>query len=97
MDSLSTDNVTHLGSLARIRLTDEEVTNFKSEIGAILAYVETVSEIAAEAETKVLGSRYNVMREDEVTNKAGEYTEAMLKAAPEREGDYVKVKKILNN
>jgi Asp-tRNA(Asn)/Glu-tRNA(Gln) amidotransferase C subunit len=39
----------------------------------------------------------NVMREDEPTNHSGEYTEAILQNAPAREGDWLKVKKILGN
>jgi Asp-tRNA(Asn)/Glu-tRNA(Gln) amidotransferase C subunit len=35
------------------------------------------------------------MREDVIVNKAGEYTEKLLGNAPSREGNYLKVKKIL--
>jgi len=37
------------------------------------------------------------MREDEVTNEAGQYTEAILNEAPHRKGQYVEVKKILGD
>ena len=36
------------------------------------------------------------MREDDNPHAGGIYTEAVLNEAPEREGDYIKVKKILN-
>jgi Asp-tRNA(Asn)/Glu-tRNA(Gln) amidotransferase C subunit len=35
------------------------------------------------------------MREDVPENKTGEYTEAILQNAPAREGNWLKVKKIL--
>ena len=37
----------------------------------------------------------NVMRPDVVEHLPGEYTESLLSNAPDREGDYLKVKKIL--
>ena len=37
----------------------------------------------------------NVMREDKDPHEAGLYTEKILEQAPAREGDYIKVKKIL--
>ena len=37
----------------------------------------------------------NVLREDVVTHKEREYTEDILRLAPSREKDYLKVKKIL--
>ena len=37
----------------------------------------------------------NITREDEKPHKSGVYTKKILSEAPEREGDYIKVKKIL--
>lgn len=97
MDKLTTEEVLHLGQLARITVTAKEADHLKDEISDILGYVAAVKEIAADTDIKVVGARYNVMREDEVINEPGSYTEDLLSAAPEREGQYVKVKKILNN
>jgi hypothetical protein len=35
------------------------------------------------------------MRDDIVTNNTGEYTESLVKAAPDNDGVYIKVKKVL--
>lgn len=43
----------------------------------------------------VFGVGVNVMREDTEPHESGIYTEKLLSAAPQREGQYIKVKKIL--
>lgn len=94
---MTKEEILHLGALARIKLSDAEAEEFKSEIGSILGYVSAVNEIAAQAGiTKKVGARYNVFREDAVTNEPGKYTETLLAEMPQTEGRYLKVKKILN-
>ena len=94
---LTTEEVLHLGQLARITLSQTEAETFKEEIGSILGYVHVVDEIAADGAVKEVGARYNVLREDVVTNEPGAHTEDLLNSAPERDGQYVKVKKILGS
>lgn len=90
-------DILHLGSLARMKITDEEVPKLQADINEILEYVSVISEIAGDnTATKQVGSLYNVFREDEITNEPEEYTEAALKEMPETEGRYLKVKKILS-
>lgn len=97
MPSMETDDVKHLASLARIRISDSEAESLKQDIDSVLEYVGVVSDIAAEADlTKKVGARYNIFREDEVTNEPGSYTKDLMAEAPHRDGDYLKVKKILN-
>jgi len=93
---MTKEEILHLGTLSRLALTPEEAEAFKTEIDAVLAYVSAVTAIAGTAETKTVGARYNIMREDVVTNTPGQYTEVLLKAAPAREGHYVAVKKIID-
>ncbi len=91
---ISKEDVKKLAGLARLGLTEMEMERFPGEIEAILGYVGKVKE-AAEAAPKPEYPRVNVFREDEVTHTSGEYSSALLKAAPSHEGSYVKVKKIL--
>lgn len=89
-------DIEHLAKLARIELAEHEINSLAGDITDILGYVSAVSEITGDTGTeKRVGATYNVFREDERTNESDEYTEAMLNEAPEREGRYVKVKKIL--
>ncbi len=97
MPTMELAEIKHLASLSRIRITDAEAQDLKQDIDAVLAYVSVVSEITSTDDiTPKVGARYNVFRKDEVTNEPGSYTEVLLREAPAREGDYLKVKKILN-
>lgn len=94
---MTKDEILHLGRLARIKLSEEEVEQFKGEISAVLEYVSVVNEIAGDTGiTKQLGARHNIFRPDEVTNQPDEYTDDLIKEMPQSEGRFMKVKKILN-
>jgi aspartyl/glutamyl-tRNA(Asn/Gln) amidotransferase C subunit len=97
MPNMETKDIKHLASLARIRVTDTEAEALKKDIDSVLDYVSVVSSItAADGLTQKVGARYNVFRKDEIINEPGEYTETLLNEAPHRQGNYLKVKKILN-
>jgi aspartyl-tRNA(Asn)/glutamyl-tRNA(Gln) amidotransferase subunit C len=97
MPTMETKDIKHLASLARIRIADAEAEALKKDIDSVLDYVSVVSDIAAaDGLTKKVGARYNVFRTDAVTNEPGVHTETLLQEAPAREGNYLKVKKILS-
>lgn len=97
MSEITKDEILHLGGLARIKLSDNEVEKLSGEIESILSYVSAVNDVVKDgALEKKVGAVFNVFREDEVTNEPGEFTEAILEEMPERDGRYLKVKKILN-
>jgi len=95
---MTKEEILHLGTLSRLALLPDEVEKFSTEIDAILAYVSTVKNIIADDEIKgsVMGACFNVLRDDVVTNQPGEYTEKLLSSLPHREGQFMKVMKILN-
>ena len=87
-------DIEKLASLARIKLSGEEKESMSKDIESILDYVSQVKNISADV-ARDIPVVHNVMRDDVVTHESGEYTEALLSLAPAREGNYVKVKKIL--
>ncbi|MCA9354060.1 MAG: Asp-tRNA(Asn)/Glu-tRNA(Gln) amidotransferase subunit GatC [Candidatus Kaiserbacteria bacterium] len=91
------EDIEHLASLARIRLTEEEMERLPGELSSIVAYVSVVSDIAGEEADAApeVGVRYNVFRKDEVTNEPDQYTKDILAEMPKTEGRFMKVKKIL--
>lgn len=90
------EDVEHLAKLARIQVTDTEADALAEDITSILGYVSEIEEITNNSESeKKVGALFNVMREDENPHEAGMYTEDLLNLAPERDGQYVKVKKII--
>lgn len=87
-----------MAKLARIEVGDEEAENLSHEFDAILGYVGEIKKLdykSSLVEARPQPSRFNVMREDGEPHESGIYTEKILEQAPAREGDYIKVKKIL--
>ena len=96
MPAMNSEDVQRLAAMSRIAITEAEAKELGGDIESVLAYVSEVNEItAAEGLTKQPGAVHNVFREDEVTNEPGAATEDLLGEAPERAGQYLKVKKIL--
>ena len=87
-------DIYHLADLARIKLEEDEAEHITTEIDSILGYVGQIQNSGGDMRPDV-PTLHNVMRDDVVTNEKGQYTEALLHNAPLREGDYLKVKKIL--
>ena len=97
MPNMKKEEILHLASLARIRLSEEELSGLETELPKILDYVSVVSDIVADdaVSQPAVGARYNVLRPDEITNKPGEYTDALRKEMPETKDGFLQVKKIL--
>ncbi|PIR85576.1 Asp-tRNA(Asn)/Glu-tRNA(Gln) amidotransferase GatCAB subunit C [Candidatus Kaiserbacteria bacterium CG10_big_fil_rev_8_21_14_0_10_44_10] len=94
---MTKEDILQLSNLSRVKMSDEEVTKFQTEIESILEYVGAVDRIVSDLELeKVPGVVKNVMREDVVVEKSKEDREALVSSFPEKVGDYLKVKKILN-
>lgn len=92
------EKVLDLAKLARISISDQEAESLSHEFDAILKYV-------GEVKGAIDNSKYsnilenvgvsNVMRPDGEPHESGIYTQKILEQAPAREGNYIKVKKIL--
>ena len=92
--------VLKLATLARIEISDVEAESLSHEFEAILNYVGEVKGAVGASEAKSMPEKgdvalKNVFRADENPHESGKFTEAILKEAPARESDYIKVKKIL--
>lgn len=96
---MNKDEVLKLAKLARIEIAESEAESLASEFDAILKYVGELKSVNLSQPSPSLGEGkggvYNVMRADENPHESGIHTETLLAAAPSREGQYVKVKKIL--
>ena len=86
--------IEHLAKLSRIELLEGQAESLTKEVDSILGYVSQIKEVKGDVE-KVAPKLRNVMREDVVTNNSDDYTEKLLNNTPKREGNYLKVKKIL--
>lgn len=92
---LSRDEVLHIAQLARIGLTPADVEKFQSQLSHILDQFEVLRRIDTSGvpPTAFAVPLHNVMRDDEVAPSLP--VETALANAPQREGDYVRVRRIL--
>jgi aspartyl-tRNA(Asn)/glutamyl-tRNA(Gln) amidotransferase subunit C len=95
--SVTIADIEKLATLSRISLTPEEKEKMRGEFDSILEYVAAINKIAehTEKDARSIVATVNVLREDTEPHESGIYTGTLLSAAPKREGNYVKVKKIL--
>lgn len=84
----------NLRILARVGITDEELKDLQKDMAAILEYVSRIQNVERRDSMGESRGR-NVFREDKESHEAGLHTEVLLQSAPKRDGDYIKVKKIL--
>jgi aspartyl-tRNA(Asn)/glutamyl-tRNA(Gln) amidotransferase subunit C len=96
MSDISEDRVRHLAGLARIDLTNDEVTHLTAELSKIVDVVATVSAAATDdiPATSHPIPLANVYRDDVVTDDVLT-TEQALSGAPEHDGQRFKVSAIL--
>lgn len=93
---ITVKEVEKLAELARIKIDDSEKQSLTKEIDSILAYVDQIKEATVNIDhTPVPGDVYNVTREDISKSISKEDREAILNEAPDREGDFIAVKKII--
>ena len=92
--TITSKDIKNLASLARIEISEEEAERLTPEIDSILGYVGQIKNVVGNIKKEV-PKLHNVMREDVSTNTSRQYTDDILNNAPDREGDYIKVKKIL--
>lgn len=91
---MNRDDVKKITDLARIKIGDAEMDKLAEELGAILGYVDQVKKIS-DLSVKNEEILKNIFREDENSHESGIFKDAVLNLAPQREGEYIKVKKIL--
>lgn len=93
--TISKADVENFAKLARIKVSEGEAEALTKDLERILAFVgELKSADAPSHEGVSVGAVHNVMRQDQNPHEGGIHTEALLKNAPDREGDFVKVKNI---
>lgn len=93
--AISEEDVKKIAKLAKLRLTAQEVSLYKGQLGKILEAVDELSKLDTSAvppTSSVLGLT-NVLRADEPAPFDG--VERLLANAPEREGPYYKVRKVI--
>ncbi len=92
---LTREEVEHIATLARIGLTEEEIETLRAQLGDILSHVSQLNELDTSSipPTAQVLSLQDVMADDEP--RPSYSVEDMLANAPDREGNYFKIKAVL--
>lgn len=95
MANISKDDVLKLAKLSMLELNDEQLERFTRELDEIVKYVEQLQSVDVEGlePTFQVTGLTNVTRPDEV--EPFETSEELLKNLPDRDGNYIKVKRVL--
>ena len=92
---LTPEEVTHIARLARVGLSEDDISRFQGQLSQILDYFERLQEVDTEnvPPTAHTLAMHNVMRDDEPRSSFDK--EDILANAPQREGDLFRVRAVL--
>ena len=93
---LDRDQVVHIAALARIRIGDTEIDTYVDQLSDIIDQFEVLNELntAGIEPTGHAGDLRGVMRDDSPTDSLSQ--EQALSNAPRREGEFFRVKAVLD-
>lgn len=93
---ITVSEIEKLASLARIKIDDSEKKDLTREIDSILTYIDQIKKATVDIDHgPVVGNVCNISRPDTVESISNEDREGILNEAPDREGDFIAVKKII--
>lgn len=93
--SVDAATVKRIGRLARIRIEEEEVAGYQSELNAILGFVEQLGEVNVDGvEPMTSVTPMQLRRRDDVVTDGG-YPEQVVKNAPLSEDNFFMVPKVI--
>jgi len=92
---ITLDQVRHVAKLARLALREDQLVKYAPQLGAILQYIEQINKIDKSGVEPMAHALplHNVLREDVVEPSLP--LEEVLKNAPQTDGPFFKVPKII--
>jgi aspartyl-tRNA(Asn)/glutamyl-tRNA(Gln) amidotransferase subunit C len=93
---ITVTEIEKLANLARIKLDESEKPALTKEIDSILTYIDQIKAATVDIDfSPIPGAVHNVFRDDVSHVISSGDREGILKEAPDREGDFIAVKKII--
>lgn len=98
---ISKDEVKHIAKLARLELTEAEITKMQKDLSAILDYFNLLEQAGSGKHPVLTKSQHrvfpeeNYLRKDEAMSQKKEVVEKIIRAWPDKKEDYIRVKTIL--
>ena len=96
-EPLSLDEVRHVASLARLRLTDDEAEQYRRELSAVLAHIDMLTKLDVDGVAPMShpSGLTNRLADDVVEPSLD--VETLLAQAPAVEGRFLTVPKVLGD
>ncbi len=97
MTKILTDKeVKHIAHLARIKVSEADIEKYKVQLGILMEEVDKIREVTNNDEEILISpiTHESLLREDE--NKPSLTEEEIMKNAPSKEGNFIKVPVMIN-
>ncbi len=93
--AIDNETVKRIAFLSRLKVDDDKIEATKEEFNKILSWIEELNEINTDNVEPLISVNDTTLRlrEDEITD--GNYQEAVLANAPDKEYDYFAVPKVV--
>ena len=93
--AIDTETVKRVAFLSRLKVEDEKIEATKEEFNKILNWIEELNEVNTDNVEPLISVNDTTLRlrEDQITD--GNYQEAVLANAPDKEYDYFAVPKVV--
>ncbi len=93
---ITDEEVLHIAKLARLKLEDNEIQNYKKNLQEILDFADTINHVNTEniGETIGINENYNVLRKDEIRQESN--SEELLQNAPSQDEGMFRIPKVIN-
>ncbi len=89
-------DVLHIAKLARLKLADNELENYKKNLQEILDFADTINHVNTDdiGETIGINENYNVFRKDEIVQDSDK--DELLANAPSQDEGMFRIPKVIN-
>ncbi len=98
MTRITSDDVRKVAKLCRLEIPDDDIEKYSNQLEGILEYIaqlERIDTVNVPPTTRAV-EVVNVFREDTVTPTSSDVRDELLELAPQREGEFYRVPKILS-
>ena len=94
MDELTKEEVLHVAHLARIDVTEEDINKYKIQLKQILDEINRINELDVDGDILISPTdNKNEYREDIGINEDVD----VLRNAPKKSGNYIEIKRFVND
>ena len=89
-------DVLHIAKLARLKLADNELENYKKNLQEILDFADTINHVNTDdiGETIGINENYNVFRKDEIKQESNK--DELLSNAQSQDEGMFRIPKVIN-